>query len=190
MESIQGVAGQRATLPCNIQPREPNDAVSMVLWFKEDSGEPLYSYDARNRQFGKAKLWSASHFWGDRATFRASPPAQLTIRDLKESDQGVYRCRVDFRNSPTRNLKVNFTVIAYEYVYALPLEAGNYLAETISGCKDEAFTNGKKSKRSRASGLERLESNGHLRGAFRCPCELGDCSSNASIERCGEKNGR
>lgn len=42
MESIQGVAGQTATLPCNIQPREPNDAVSMVLWFKEDSGEPLY----------------------------------------------------------------------------------------------------------------------------------------------------
>ncbi|XP_061931269.1 hemicentin-1-like isoform X8 [Apis cerana] len=111
MESIQGVAGQRATLPCNIQPREPNDAVSMVLWFKEDSGEPLYSYDARNRQFGKAKLWSASHFWGDRATFKASQPAQLTIRDLRESDQGVYRCRVDFRNSPTRNLKVNFTVI-------------------------------------------------------------------------------
>lgn len=111
MESIQGVSGQRATLPCNIQPREPNDAVSMVLWFKEDSGEPLYSYDARNRQFGKAKLWSASHFWGDRATFKASQPAQLTIRDLRETDQGVYRCRVDFRNSPTRNLKVNFTVI-------------------------------------------------------------------------------
>ncbi|XP_076164460.1 nephrin isoform X2 [Ptiloglossa arizonensis] len=111
MESIQGVAGQRATLPCNIQPREPNDTVSMVLWFKEDSGEPLYSYDARNRQFGKAKLWSASHFWGDRASFRASSPAQLTIRDLRESDEGVYRCRVDFRNSPTRNLKVNFTVI-------------------------------------------------------------------------------
>lgn len=71
----------------------------------------FFSYDARNRQFGKAKLWSASHFWGERASFRASPPAQLTIRDLRESDQGMYRCRVDFRNSPTRNLKVNFTVI-------------------------------------------------------------------------------
>jgi len=42
MESIQGVAGQKTILPCNIQPRESNDAVSMVLWFKEDSGEPLY----------------------------------------------------------------------------------------------------------------------------------------------------
>lgn len=42
VEWIQGVAGQRTILPCNIQPRESNDAVSMVLWFKEDSGEPLY----------------------------------------------------------------------------------------------------------------------------------------------------
>nr|XP_050855116.1 nephrin-like [Vespula vulgaris] len=111
MESIQGVAGQRAILPCNIQPREPNDAVTMVLWFKKDSGDPLYSYDARIRQFGKAKLWSAPNFWGHRATFRANPPAQLTIQDIRESDEGVYRCRVDFRNSPTRNFKVNFTVI-------------------------------------------------------------------------------
>ncbi|KAK2575511.1 hypothetical protein KPH14_011232 [Odynerus spinipes] len=110
MESIQGVAGQRAILPCNIQPREPND-VAMVLWFKKDIGEPLYSYDARSRQFGKTKLWSAPNFWGHRATFRASPPAQLTIQDLRESDEGVYRCRVDFRNSPTRNFKVNLTVI-------------------------------------------------------------------------------
>ncbi|XP_011872251.1 PREDICTED: hemicentin-1-like isoform X2 [Vollenhovia emeryi] len=111
VESIQGVAGQRTILPCNIQPRESNDAVSMVLWFKEDSGEPLYSYDARSRQFGKAKLWSATHFWGHRASFRASPPAQLTLQDLRQSDEGVYRCRVDFRNSPTKNLKVNLTVI-------------------------------------------------------------------------------
>ncbi|KAI4488437.1 hypothetical protein M0804_005285 [Polistes exclamans] len=112
MVSIQGVAGQRAILPCNIQPREPNDAVTMVLWFRKDNGDPLYSYDARIRQYGKAKFWSATNVWGHRATFRASPPpAQLTIQDIRESDEGVYRCRVDFRNSPTRNFKVNFTVI-------------------------------------------------------------------------------
>ncbi|XP_046489857.1 nephrin isoform X1 [Neodiprion pinetum] len=108
--SEQGVAGQKGILPCDIQPRDANDAVSMVLWFKEADGEPLYSYDARNR-LGKAKLWSAPQFWGNRALFRATSPAQLLVQDLRESDEGVYRCRVDFRNSPTRNLKVNFTVI-------------------------------------------------------------------------------
>ncbi|XP_020291370.1 nephrin-like isoform X2 [Pseudomyrmex gracilis] len=110
MESVVGVAGQRTILPCNIQP-DSNDAVSMVLWFKEDSGEPLYSYDARSRQFGKPKLWSAPHVWGSRASFRSNPPGQLTVLDLQQSDEGVYRCRVDFRNSPTRNFKVNLTVI-------------------------------------------------------------------------------
>ncbi|XP_066589298.1 kin of IRRE-like protein 2 isoform X5 [Prorops nasuta] len=107
--SIQGVVGQKATLPCNMT-TQANDALSMVLWFKEDSGEPLYSFDARNRQFGKEKVWSAPHYWGNRASFRATTP-QLTIQDVRQSDEGVYRCRVDFRNSPTRNAKVNFTII-------------------------------------------------------------------------------
>ncbi|XP_024935855.1 nephrin isoform X1 [Cephus cinctus] len=111
MVLAQGVAGQKGSLPCDIQPIGTNDGVSMVLWFKESSGEPLYSYDARNRKYGKANFWSAQHVWGSRATFRTNPPAQLIIQDLRESDEGVYRCRVDFRNSPTRNLKVNFTVI-------------------------------------------------------------------------------
>ncbi|XP_071650534.1 nephrin [Temnothorax longispinosus] len=115
VESIQGVAGQRTILPCNIQPRESNDAVSMVLWFKEDSGEPLYSYDARSRQFGKAKLWSATHFWGHRASFRASPTAQLTLQPLKTPapDKGLYRCRfrILFRREPTRSIQINLNKI-------------------------------------------------------------------------------
>ncbi|TGZ51530.1 Uncharacterized protein DBV15_09096 [Temnothorax longispinosus] len=56
VESIQGVAGQRTILPCNIQPRESNDAVSMVLWFKEDSGEPLYSERRRCRYHNPTTL--------------------------------------------------------------------------------------------------------------------------------------
>ncbi|XP_070493801.1 neural cell adhesion molecule 2 [Chironomus tepperi] len=110
--SVAGVLGKQAMLPCDITPLERDDAVYMVLWFKEGDGEPLYSFDVRGRQFGQAKLWSSPAAFGERAFFRtASHPAQLLVDDIKLSDEGMYRCRVDFRNSPTRNLKINFTVI-------------------------------------------------------------------------------
>lgn len=71
-----------------------------------------YSFDVRGRQFGQAKLWSSPTAFASRAFFRtASHPAQLLVDDIKLIDEGMYRCRVDFRNSPTRNLKINFTVI-------------------------------------------------------------------------------
>ncbi|KAF7391104.1 hypothetical protein HZH66_009584 [Vespula vulgaris] len=95
-----------SSLELGIRTRIPNLSLSFTPAYDESP-----NYDARIRQFGKAKLWSAPNFWGHRATFRANPPAQLTIQDIRESDEGVYRCRVDFRNSPTRNFKVNFTVI-------------------------------------------------------------------------------
>ncbi|XP_067006836.2 nephrin [Anabrus simplex] len=93
-------------------PLHPDDAVHMVLWFKEADGEPLYSFDVRGRQYGQAKLWSSPNAFGPRAYFRtASSPAQLLVDDIQVTDEGVYRCRVDFRGSPTRNLKINLTVI-------------------------------------------------------------------------------
>lgn len=76
----------------------------------------FYSFDVRGRQFGQAKLWSSPAAFGSRAFFRtASHPAQLLVDDIKLSDEGMYRCRVDFRNSPTRNLKINFTVIGERF---------------------------------------------------------------------------
>ncbi|CAH0400396.1 unnamed protein product [Chilo suppressalis] len=84
----------------------------MVLWFKESDGEPLYSYDIRGRSMTQPKLWSSPSVFGGRAFFRGgATPAVLMVDDVQAADAGVYRCRVDFKNSPTRNLKVNFTVI-------------------------------------------------------------------------------
>lgn len=74
-----------------------------------------YSYDVRAGNVAQAKLWSSPVVFGNRAFFRASPhPAQLFIDDIQLTDEGVYRCRVDFRNSPTRNMKINLTVIGKE----------------------------------------------------------------------------
>uniref|UniRef100_A0A1B6C6V9 Uncharacterized protein n=1 Tax=Clastoptera arizonana TaxID=38151 RepID=A0A1B6C6V9_9HEMI len=109
---IQGVLGKKAFLPCDIATKDDHDAVYMVLWFKESGGEPIYSFDVRGRNMGQAKFWSSDNAFGKRAFFRtATKPAQLLVDELKLVDEGVYRCRVDFRNSPTRNAKINLTVI-------------------------------------------------------------------------------
>lgn len=60
----------------------------------------------------QARHWSAPEVFGTRAYFRTvSEPAQLVIEDVKRHDEGVYRCRVDFRNAQTRSVRYNLTVI-------------------------------------------------------------------------------
>jgi hypothetical protein len=59
-----------------------------------------------------AKTSSTKSGFDRRADFQAgSYPAHLLVSDLKLSDEGVYRCRVDYRYSPTRNALVNLTVV-------------------------------------------------------------------------------
>ncbi|XP_041969779.1 hemicentin-1-like [Aricia agestis] len=109
---VAGVLGKKAALPCDTQPLSGDDKVAMVLWFKEADWEPLYSYDVRGRIATQPKLWSSPTGFGTRAYFRATAaPATLLIDSVSTADAGVYRCRVDFKNSPTRNLRINFTVI-------------------------------------------------------------------------------
>ncbi|XP_041763303.1 uncharacterized protein LOC121588918 [Anopheles merus] len=109
--TVEAVLGRTATLPCDIEPEELNDRVYMVLWFRESAGKPLYSYDVRGRQFSKALYWSETSAFGPRAYFvTISKPAALSVDNIQLDDEGVYRCRVDFQNSPTRNHRINLTV--------------------------------------------------------------------------------
>ncbi|XP_017879884.1 hemicentin-2-like [Ceratina calcarata] len=110
MLEISAVAGFKAKIPCDIDPGNKREAVSMVFWYKDQrDGEPIYRVDAR-RSIDQASLWSDPNIFGERATMKMRP-AKLEIDPLEAADAGVYRCRVDYKNSPTRNQKVNLTVI-------------------------------------------------------------------------------
>lgn len=39
---VWAVPGSNADLPCDITPALPGDNVTMIFWFKDNSGMPLY----------------------------------------------------------------------------------------------------------------------------------------------------
>ncbi|KFM72592.1 hypothetical protein X975_16396, partial [Stegodyphus mimosarum] len=89
----------------------PDDQVTLILWYKDDSGNPIYSVDTR-QVFGVAPKKFASKELESRATFNISRTvAILNIKPVKENDGGEYRCRVDFRRSRTMNSVMKVIVI-------------------------------------------------------------------------------
>lgn len=141
---VDAVLGRTASLPCDVTPDTNEDRVYMVLWFragKATGGKPIYSFDVRGRSFNKALQWSDPNAFGPRAYFATvARPAALTLDTVQLDDEGIYRCRVDFKNSPTRNFQIRLSVIVPPHQLILydksgrdvsgvvgPLEEGNEL---------------------------------------------------------------
>ncbi|XP_039227924.1 uncharacterized protein LOC6530808 isoform X4 [Drosophila yakuba] len=107
-ESIMGTVGR---LPCNVTPPIHEDRVALVIWYKVGLKTPIYSVDTRDSNFAQGTHWS-DETYRERLSFHVEGRAgTLTIKSTTEDDTGEYRCRVDFQKSPTRNSKVNLTVI-------------------------------------------------------------------------------
>ncbi|CAH2260331.1 jg2367 [Pararge aegeria aegeria] len=65
-------------------------------------------YDSRAK--GPDAHWADASLAG-RARWHGTPHSSLRIRDVVPTDRALYRCRVDFKVSPTRNYKFMLHVI-------------------------------------------------------------------------------
>ena len=72
-----------------------------------------FSYDARSGGgYGKPKEWADYKLLGNRSHFTVSTnPAALVLNTTYVRDEGVYRCRVDFKIHITTHSRINLTVV-------------------------------------------------------------------------------
>jgi hypothetical protein len=69
-------------------------------------------FDARGRSLREAIHWADEDVFKSKAHFsHDTVPTGLRIKNVRREDAGVYRCRVDFQKSPTKNSRINLTVL-------------------------------------------------------------------------------
>ncbi|XP_037957726.1 neural cell adhesion molecule 1-A [Teleopsis dalmanni] len=135
-KDIDAVEGKSVSLPCPLS--SPLDDVYMVLWFRDNAGIPLYSFDLRDKLSSEGRHWSAPEVFGSRAKFNFdTDPATLEIKDIKRHDQGIYRCRIDFRTSQTQSFRFNLSVIVLPEQPIILDRWGRQLNGTKLGPKQE-----------------------------------------------------
>ena len=71
----------------------------------------LYCYLIAAKSLSAARHWSDDTVFEGRAFYQSShSPGRLVIDNVKIYDQGLYKCRVDFKIQPTTISQVNLTI--------------------------------------------------------------------------------
>lgn len=108
----EAVVGSEARLPCNLTSPITDDRVSLVIWYKEGQSTPIYSFDVRHtEQLDKGSHHEGTGSLNGRSHFNTTILPSFVITNVKGQDNGLYRCRADFVKSPTRNIKIQLSVI-------------------------------------------------------------------------------
>ncbi|GFS59658.1 ig-like domain-containing protein [Trichonephila inaurata madagascariensis] len=107
--SVEAVVGGTAFLPCNVTLED--DEATLILWYRSDLPNPIYTLDVRNASLRNARRFPSSEM-GNRANFDiATQPPTLLLSNVTINDAKDYRCRVDLRRSRTLILHSRLRVI-------------------------------------------------------------------------------
>ncbi|GFQ66163.1 ig-like domain-containing protein [Trichonephila clavata] len=106
---VEAVVGGTASLPCNVTLED--DEATLILWYRSDLSNPIYTLDVRNASLSNARRFPSSEM-GIRANFDiSSQPPTLLLSNVTINDAKDYRCRVDLRRSRTLILHSRLRVI-------------------------------------------------------------------------------
>ncbi|TRY71663.1 hypothetical protein TCAL_04738 [Tigriopus californicus] len=120
-KEVTSVIGGKAQIPCDLTAPFPSDSPHLILFYKDVFGTPIYSFDMRQGENGRH--WRDNGTLGNRAYFKfyetgmfsetGAPMIHsfLGIEPLQVQDRGIFRCRVDFREAPTRNTRIKLNLI-------------------------------------------------------------------------------
>lgn len=84
----------------------------------------FYSVDFRNRTLKNGNHWSPETVLGSRAYFNVEESI-LSIDRVRETDAGIYKCRIDYDKFPTKNYIVNLSVIG-KFDFHLDVNYGRF----------------------------------------------------------------
>ena len=103
----------------------------------------LCRYDTRgeDKNYDEARHWSDDKVLTGRAFFRGDhDPGRLVLDSVAARDQGVYKCRVDFRQAPTRISNVKLNVIGNCIVHTS--QSGDLIKKLLQLCKQTLYIGG------------------------------------------------
>ncbi|KAI1278420.1 Neural cell adhesion molecule 1 [Halotydeus destructor] len=116
-ETVTAIVGGVALIPCNITASDSllggDDFITLILWYKENGGgAPIYTVDARTHPVETARHFP-SQFVEGRSSFdlAVQPMALFKLSSIGREDDGLYKCRVDYRRGRTMHTSTVLSVV-------------------------------------------------------------------------------
>ncbi|XP_065565363.1 protein turtle-like isoform X2 [Artemia franciscana] len=104
VQKLAVLKSETVSMICSISSPDEYDELQVVFWYKEGEETPLFIYDMRKSHYRVSNVKQVLEgsryqrfYFSDSKQFVA-----LTVNNVSLVDEGLYRCRIDFRKSPTR----------------------------------------------------------------------------------------